>query len=94
MNQREHYLAAEALLEEVKFVGAKIRELNESRKASQVGKLGYPTRSELTQKMDEQGKKAMGIYAQAQVHATLASIRPWWDGNVPIKPTQSGTGFI
>lgn len=68
--QAENKAAAEDLLKEAWEVGAKIRALNEQRK--QVMMDG--TYDELTRKMDEQGKKAMGIYAQAQVYATLATI--------------------
>lgn len=69
----QHYAMAEELIKEAHAVGAKIRRLNEERK--QFADSGEPPMEEfvtLTRKMDEQGKKAMGIYAEAQVHATLA----------------------
>jgi hypothetical protein len=69
MNQAEHKHLAELLLAEVQDVGAKIRAYNVQRKEASA--LEY---MQITQKMDEQGKKAMGIYAAAQVHATLATI--------------------
>lgn len=70
-----HYIEAENLLAEAFEVGTKIRALNEERKQFNLddrdGRADY---AHVTQKMDEQGKKAMGIYAQAQVHATLATV--------------------
>lgn len=70
MNTREyHFSAAEQLLAEGREVVAQLKAANESRYDHGVLEPGYAT---WTARMDELGKKAMGIWAQAQVHATLA----------------------
>jgi len=84
----EHYLRAEALQEEGIVVVKKIGETAIVRQAfvDEVMKAGgpHPTQilqynqnfDDFTRRMDELGKKAMGIWAQAQIHATLASAPP------------------
>lgn len=59
MTGPEHYQAAEQLLAEGRVVVAKIRVVTGP----------YPERLE---RRDDLGKKVMGIWAQAQAHATLA----------------------
>ncbi len=67
MTPQEHYARAEALLIKGATVVEKIREDADRREI-----LGEQWDS-LTRRMDEHGKQAMGIWAQAQVHATLAT---------------------
>jgi hypothetical protein len=67
MTPPEHYAEAERLLAEGGKVVTYIGVLNRSRIGSTEDQFRH-----LTERMDEYGKKAMGIWAQAQVHATLA----------------------
>ncbi len=71
MSPMQHYAEAERLLAEGEAVVAKIAEANE-----QCTAVGVFEQLTLTNRMDELGKKAMGIWAQAQVHATLAAALP------------------
>lgn len=65
----EHQLAAEHLLAEGVRTVDRISEL-----ARQRDNVEDPyVRQIFTAQMDELGKKAMGIWAQAQVHATLST---------------------
>jgi hypothetical protein len=75
MRLSEHYREAERLLAEGVEVVQKISELNTARKTAPEFHQSNPQRDRaaLTRRMDELGKKAMGIWAQAQVHATLAT---------------------
>lgn len=68
MTPQEHYERAEALLAEGVKVVAKIRDDADRREV-----LGEEW-DMITRRMDEHGKQAMGIWAQAQVHATLATL--------------------
>ena len=67
MLRREHYVAAEALLDEGVAVVKRISSLAGMRQMS-----GQAEAARFTVEMDELGKKAMGIWAQAQVHALLS----------------------
>jgi hypothetical protein len=79
----QHYERAEELLSEGEKVVAAIRELalkrvsiTASKPNGELGALGPHDEARvaaLTREMDEKGKKVMGIWAQAQVHATLAT---------------------
>ena len=69
MRPCEHYRAAEALLAEGREVVTRISELNHTRPAGD-----SHARDRYTAHMDELGKKVLGIWAQAQVHATLATL--------------------
>lgn len=62
MTGPEHYRAAESLLAEGVRTVARIASIQED----------PLTMSEVRAARDDLGKKAMGIWAQAQVHATLA----------------------
>ncbi|MBB3752470.1 hypothetical protein FHT44_004982 [Mycolicibacterium sp. BK634] len=87
MTPQEHFEATEALLAEGVKTVQKIAELAERRRQLServyADEPGSTTWHELvtaerqiesmTIRMDEYGKKAMGIWAQAQVHATLAN---------------------
>lgn len=66
MTPQEHYERAEALLAEGVKVVEKIRDRADARYL-----IGEDW-DRYTRQMDELGKQAMGIWAQAQVHATLA----------------------
>ena len=68
MTPQEHYERAEALLAEGVRVVGKIRDAADRRDV-----LGEQW-DMFTRQMDEYGKQAMGIWAQAQVHATLARV--------------------
>lgn len=71
--RREHYKAAEQILAEGEREVLLIRELNGIRSNLQSSGSDHATDYlNLTDQMDEAGKKAMGCWAQAQVHATLA----------------------
>lgn len=59
MDRAEHYSRAEALLDEGEEIVKRISEAEMRNDDLQANELG---------------KKAMGIWAQAQVHATLASV--------------------
>lgn len=75
-NQTQHFIEAEKLLAEgVKTVN-RIREMDDLRRTYAFGEIDEDSDSfrRLTRYMDELGKKAMGIWAQAQVHATLATV--------------------
>lgn len=76
MNRAQHYAEAERLLDEGDRVVDKISHLAAVREhliaGDNLGDVGEI--QHLTQRMDEYGKQAMGIWAQAQVHATLASV--------------------
>lgn len=84
-SRRAHYEEAERLLAKGVEAVAKISNVHDLREGlvqkwteGEVG-IGFltPQQNEtvraLTAKMDEYGKQAMGIWAQAQVHATLAT---------------------
>ena len=72
-NRRNHYVAAEQILVEGVKAVAKISQLADERDNIKGSGQDYDDQySSLTARMDEQGKKAMGCWAQAQVHATLA----------------------
>lgn len=71
MTPQAHYDEAEQLLCEGAASAARIRELAEARKGWPEGSDGWAS---LTRQMDAYGKKCMGIWAQAQVHATLSTI--------------------
>lgn len=74
MTPQEHYDRAEALLDEgVKVVEQIANVPNEPLPdhVMQYGEDEY-AREWIEQRRDALGKKAMGIWAQAQVHATLA----------------------
>ncbi|ABD58176.1 hypothetical protein PBI_COOPER_59 [Mycobacterium phage Cooper] len=82
MTPMEHYAEAERLLVEgVATVAkissaAKLRESYRSQRSAphlDTAVLQKLTNDQ-TRRMDELGKKAMGIWAQAQVHATLATL--------------------
>lgn len=100
MNQEQHKAAAEALLEQGIEVVGKLRKLSDLRKnlTDQAGDLDpwdvvaharADKRFEaLSQLMDERGKQAVGIWAQAQVHATLATI----PDPFPMSPPPTGPG--
>lgn len=88
MNRAEHYAEAERLLEEGVGVVQRIGELNERRRelAERIHSDTDPVPTNavwagehqvdsMTIRMDELGKKVMGIWAQAQVHATLAAVQ-------------------
>lgn len=66
MTPLEHYAEAERLLDLGRQVVGKIADAADRRVV--VGEEW----DMLTRQMDEYGKQAMGIWAQAQVHATLA----------------------
>ena len=65
-SQRHHFEAAEQLLREGEKVVREIREVPST--------LAGEHESVIRQRRDDLGKQAMGIWAQAQVHATLATI--------------------
>jgi len=67
----EHYRIADRLLRDGVATHDKISELDDARKAYSADSDEY---ADLTRQMDEYGKKAMGIWAQAQAHATLAAV--------------------
>jgi hypothetical protein len=69
VNQAEHYQRAEELLAEGVQVVNEISHLDKMRKGQTITEGTYGS---ITTSMDERGKKVMGIWAQAQVHATLA----------------------
>ncbi|QDH92843.1 hypothetical protein KNU62_gp58 [Gordonia phage Bakery] len=62
MNGPQHYQAAERLIEEGRETVAKIAAVHED----------PMTMDEVRARRDDLGKRAMGIWAQAQAHATLA----------------------
>lgn len=71
-----HYMDAEDLLAEGVGVVKKISILADARrKLADDNEFGTNALAieAMTELMDEYGKKAMGIWAQAQVHATLAT---------------------
>lgn len=70
MTPQEHKTEAERLLAEGVKVVRMISELADGRNAYGSDQLEY---RDLTRQMDEFGKKAMGTWAQAQVHATLST---------------------
>lgn len=75
-NQTQHFIEAERLLAEgVKTVN-RIREMDDLRRKYAFGEVDEDSDSfrRATRYMDELGKKVMGIWAQAQVHATLAHV--------------------
>ena len=78
---KAHYIEAERLIAEGEKVVAKIADLALEREAVRANgnnsvEMDLRPRkiAQLTQRMDEQGKKAMGIWAQALVHAQLANV--------------------
>lgn len=70
MDRAWHYARTESLIERGMAVVSKLSDTADGRKAYGSDQHEY---HDLTRQMDEYGKKAMGIWAQAQVHATLAS---------------------
>lgn len=75
MTPQEHYTEAERLLDEgVKVVNRIANVANEPypEHVMDMGEDEY-TREWQERRRDALGKKAMGIWAQAQVHATLAA---------------------
>jgi len=79
--QLEHYAVAEGLLAEGVDTVRKIRALADRRRLLLEEcedrtdlELAQEPFADLTRMMDEHGKKVMGLWAQAQVHATLATI--------------------
>lgn len=70
----EHYFIAEELLLEGEAV---VRKINNAKHMFDNTGLPYPHDAEqlIRARRDDLGKQAMGIWAQAQVHATLASAR-------------------
>ena len=83
--QAKHYTEAERLLREGERVVAQINDVKDNRALKRkelsdsftgAGSAIDLSREidRLTDRMDELGKKAMGIWAQAQVHATLATV--------------------
>jgi len=72
LTREEHALRAEELLAEGEKVVVELREVAQARKGCAEGYEGF---ERCTRRMNELGKQAMGIWAQAQVHATL-SARP------------------
>ncbi|AON96782.1 hypothetical protein BI081_gp031 [Mycobacterium phage Tonenili] len=86
MEPYEHYVATEDLLVEGRRVVAQISDVNDDRAITRKllaevtavdGEGAEKLQREvalLTERMDELGKKAMGIWAQAQVHAALARV--------------------
>lgn len=70
MTPIEHYRKAEKLLGEGAAVVSRIGQLADERRQIAAGDPDYLF---VTRCMDELGKKAMGVWAQAQVHATLAT---------------------
>ena len=76
MNRAQHYVEAERLLEEGRKVVRSIGNWADMREQLTVDRApGGHDYDAFTHRMDELGKKAMGIWAQAQVHATLASVQ-------------------
>lgn len=73
MTPQEHYEQAEALLTEGVDIVNTIAMLADARAMEHANERTDRAR-DVTQRMDELGKKAMGIWAQAQVHATLATL--------------------
>lgn len=76
-HQAYHYATAETLLLEGQSTVDRISAIADKRKRTeQVQEMDDDYRdrvvAQLTRRMDELGKKAMGIWAQAHVHATLA----------------------
>jgi hypothetical protein len=72
----DHYFQAEYLLAEGQAVVARISVLADERKVFNTdGTLSLLDYERVTREMDELGKKAIGIWAQAQIHATLATAR-------------------
>lgn len=67
-SQTDHYIEAERLLAEGVSIVNRISKLADQRREAVIN------RAPITAQMDELGKKAMGIWAQAQVHATLAHV--------------------
>lgn len=83
-NQIQHFIEAEKLLAIGVTVVDRISNIADERKRL-TQKIGAADPNidpdynaeiiaKLTQRMDELGKKVMGIWAQAQVHATLATV--------------------
>ncbi|UTQ77825.1 hypothetical protein [Mycolicibacterium phage Kashi_SSH1] len=80
MQRHEHYIAAEDLIAEGERTAAQISDVKDQR--ALVRKHTPQNRERidhLTQRMDELGKKARGIWAQALVHAELARVEPGID---------------
>lgn len=75
----KHYEEAERLLAEGVEVVKKIASAEEDRRKYAGTSFDYQGDQDtlwIAKRRDELGKKAMGIWAQAQVHATLATA-PW-----------------
>ena len=83
MTPQEHYAEAERLIVIGEHAAGKIKLLDEGRKAYA---RGDDEHRDLTEQMDEYGKKCVGVWAQAQVHATL-SLGPG-EPYVPPIPTE------
>lgn len=90
MTPAEHYEAAEIVLEKGEYAVTRIGELSDAREellkrwgdgeaATWLTSEQQSVRDAITEFMDELGKKAMGCWAQAQVHATLATASPEHD---------------
>lgn len=87
MTPAEHYEAAERVLERGEYAVTRIGELSDAREellkrwgdgeaATWLTPEQEAVRDAITELMDELGKKAMGCWAQAQAHATLATVPP------------------
>lgn len=70
MTPQEHKQEAERLLAEGVKVVNQISHLDKMRQGQVITEGTYES---ITTSMDERGKKVMGIWAQAQVHATLST---------------------
>jgi len=83
MSPQEHYRETERLLNEGVDVRQRISNIADERARMKATGPEQDTAyhdeiiAGLTARMDELGKKAMGIWAQAQVHATLATVVEW-----------------
>lgn len=68
---KAHYQMAETLLAQGEDAHRKLSETADARNAWPSGTDEYAA---LTRQMDEYGKKCIGTWLQAQVHATLATV--------------------
>jgi len=74
--RREHYKAAEQILEEGQRELLVIRALKAERDLLPSGNEAADHFVSLTRQMNEAGKKAVGCWTQALAHATLATADP------------------